>query len=861
VGSTNSEQASPGRIEERYRAYLRTSSEAIWCFELDEPISIHLPSEVQVGLIFRRAWLAECNDAMARMYGYTSCDEITATRLPDLLIESDPRNVLYLRRFVEAGYRLQNEETVERDRSGEPRYFLNNLVGVVEDGMLARAWGTQRDITPRKLAEETQRRYRALFEATPDGLMVVDEEGNCDDVNPAMCRILKASREDLLGRSFSEFVPPSILPDVIRAFDTLKDAGSFSGEFPLRATDGSIVELAWSSRGSFYPGYHLFVVREIGAAKQQEAEMQAALARYADVERRLTLLTSGSGRLISRLERSELARAIVDLGIELVQADAVAVWRFEDATWRIEAHAGLSDAFLANAVERAGPSLESDDPVVYPDVFAAATLQSRHELYRREGIKSVLFAPLKVGGEVAGTVVFYSRSEGRFTDVDRRTTAALSNVSASALHNAALYEGRRTAEAHAHFLAEAGSLLASTLDVEATLGRIAQLAVPRLGDWCAVHLLRDDGAIEQLAASHSNPAKLRWAEQLRTKYPSHLGQDNVLAEVIRSGTSQLAERLTDEMLIHTAKDPQHLELLRALELRSVLIVPLRRADHNVGAITLATSSESRRRLGQAELALAESLAARAALAIENARLYRQAQEANELKDQFIATLSHELRTPLNALLGWSRMLADGILDASGAARALQAIQRNAQTQAQLVGDILELSRILSGKIELTLEPVEIGSLVREITESLQPMFEQKSLRVQTTFDGSLIANADRSRLQQVVLNLLTNAAKFTPEGGQVFVAGRADGVYAEIAFRDTGVGIAPEFLPHVFERFRQGEPSTSRTYGGLGIGLSVSRHLLELHRGTITAHSDGLGTGATFIVRLPMDLNVASVAR
>jgi signal transduction histidine kinase len=232
-----------------------------------------------------------------------------------------------------------------------------------------------------------------------------------------------------------------------------------------------------------------------------------------------------------------------------------------------------------------------------------------------------------------------------------------------------------------------------------------------------------------------------------------------------------------------------------------------------------------------------------------------------LKDQFIATLSHELRTPLNALLGWSRMLADGILDEAGTARALHAIQRNAQTQAQLVGDILELSRILSGKIELTLERVEIGALVREITESLQPMFQQKALQVQTAFDGPLVANVDRSRLQQVVLNLLTNAAKFTPNDGQVFVAGRADGTQAEIAFRDTGVGIAPEFLPHVFERFRQGEPSTSRTYGGLGIGLSVSRHLLELHRGTITAHSDGAGKGATFIIRLPMDLTLSHVAR
>ena len=859
MSSANSEHSS-ARIEERYRAFLRTSAEAIWCFELDEPIPTALPADAQVDLLFARAWLAECNDAMARMYSYESCDAITGTRLPDLLIESDPQNRDYLRRFVEAGYRLEDEESVERDRSGEPRYFLSNLVGIVEDGLLLRAWGTQRDVTARRLAEQTQRRYRALFEAIPDGLLVVDDDGRYVDVNPGMCRILKVTQDEVIGRHFTDFIPPSILSDAVRAFESLRTTGTCTGEFPVRASDGSLVELLWNSKGSVYPGFHLCVAREIGAAKRQEAEMHAALARYADLERRLTLLTSGSGRLISRLERAELTRAIVDLGIELVQADAVAVWRFDGEVWRVEAQAGLSETFLAAAVERQGAVIEFEDPIVYPDVFAAPNLERRYQVYRQEGINSVLVAPLKVAGEVSGCIVFYSRAANRFTDVDRRTTAALANVAASALHNVTLYEARRSAEAHAHFLAEAGSLLASTLNVERTLTQIAQLAVPRLGDWCAVHLLRDDGAIEELAVAHANPQQIGWAEQLRARYPPRPGDANGVADVIRTGVSQLFENITDDMLVQSAVDPQHLEILRALDLRSAVLVPLRRSDRSIGTITLATTTGSNRRLGRAELALAESLAARAALAIENARLFRQAQEANELKDQFIATLSHELRTPLNALLGWARMLADGILDENGARRALQAIQRNAQTQAQLVGDILELSRILSGKIELTLEPVEIGSLVREITDSLQPMFQQKALHVETTFERSLVASVDRSRLQQVVLNLLTNAVKFTPDGGDVAVTGRADGSYLELVFRDTGVGIAPEFLPHVFERFRQAEPSTSRTYGGLGIGLSVSRHLLELHQGTITAHSEGPGRGATFVVRLPMDLNLSGVA-
>jgi signal transduction histidine kinase len=596
--------------------------------------------------------------------------------------------------------------------------------------------------------------------------------------------------------------------------------------------------------------------RETPDTRRQDIEMQVALARYADLERRLTLLTAASGRLISMLDRDELSRAIVDLGMELVQADAVAVWRQQDdGTWSVEAQRGLSDAFLAASVGRPG-SVDFDEPIVFADVFAAPELEARHPVYRTEGIRSMLAAPLKVvGAPATASVVFYSHSDNHFSDVDRRTTAALANVAASAVHNSLLYDARRVAEAQAHFLAEAGSLLASTLDAEATLRKIAQLAVPQLADWCLVHMLRDDGEIEQLAAAHVNPEKMRWAEELGRKYPARPGDPTGVPEVIRSGTPQLVEVITTDMLVAAARDPQHLELLRALDPRSAVVVPLRRADRSIGAITLATTAESERRLGTAELEVAESLAARAALAIENARLYREAKQANELKDQFIATLSHELRTPLNALLGWSRMLADGILDEATTARALQSIQRNAQTQAQLVGDILELSRILSGKIELTLEPVEVGDLVQEITESLQPVFNEKSLKVATSFEQCLVATADRSRLQQVVLNLLTNAAKFTPEQGRVTVSGQIAGQLVEISFRDSGVGIAPEFLPFVFERFRQAEPSTSRTYGGLGIGLWVSRHLMELHQGTVTAHSDGLGKGSTFVVRLPMDLS------
>jgi signal transduction histidine kinase len=238
------------------------------------------------------------------------------------------------------------------------------------------------------------------------------------------------------------------------------------------------------------------------------------------------------------------------------------------------------------------------------------------------------------------------------------------------------------------------------------------------------------------------------------------------------------------------------------------------------------------------------------LATDNARLYEEAQEANRLKDEFFATLSHELRTPINAVLGWAQLLTDGVLAGAGQGRAVQAISRNARAQAQLLTDILEMSRIVSGKLELALEDVDVPALALDLIESLRPTFDAKRLDIREAFEPGLHVSADRARLQQVLFNLLSNAAKFTPSGGWIELSARADGDEAVIQVRDNGAGIAPEFMPHVFERFRQGDGSATREHGGLGIGLAVARHIVDLHGGTIEVDSDGPGAGATFTVRL-----------
>ena len=229
-----------------------------------------------------------------------------------------------------------------------------------------------------------------------------------------------------------------------------------------------------------------------------------------------------------------------------------------------------------------------------------------------------------------------------------------------------------------------------------------------------------------------------------------------------------------------------------------------------------------------------------------------AEEANRLKDEFLATVSHELRTPLTAILGWSNMLLAGGLNDEMRARALDIIHRNAQSQNQLISDLLDVSRIISGKLRLDLRTVELPAIIEAAVEATGPAAEAKGVRLTTALDPrSGPINGDADRLQQVVWNLLTNAIKFTDEGGEIKVSLRSVDTRVEITVRDTGMGIAAEFLPHIFDRFRQADPGTNRVHGGMGLGLSIVRQLVELHGGTVRAESEGRGKGSTFTVNLP----------
>ena len=368
---------------------------------------------------------------------------------------------------------------------------------------------------------------------------------------------------------------------------------------------------------------------------------------------------------------------------------------------------------------------------------------------------------------------------------------------------------QRRAEEYERLLGLATAALASSPEFERTVADVATALVPRFGAACAVHFAGEHGPHQVAAAG--DRALLPDAAQI--------------GEVMASGAPAIEGRL--------------------------MVLPLRARGRIFGAITLS-AGRAPQAFDRDDAAFAAQLADYVALAADHARLFRDLQRANHLKDEFLATLSHELRTPLNAVLGWTRMLRRGTVPPERTHAVLDTIERNAAAQMQLVEELLDLSAMAAGGLRLNVTRVDLRELIGGAVETIRPAADGKSLRVRLTIapDVNEVA-ADPGRLRQVLWNLLSNAVKFTQPGGIVEIAVTRGAADVEVRVRDTGNGITADFLPHVFEAFRQADSSSARSVGGLGLGLAIVRHIVEAHGGTAGVHSDGPGRGSTFTIRLP----------
>jgi PAS domain S-box-containing protein len=482
--------------------------------------------------------------------------------------------------------------------------------------------------------------------------------------------------------------------------------------------------------------------------------------------------------------------------------------------------------------------------VLPDDVRAVRDVQRDVYGLRRDGrrfLAEISVSPLVTDGGPLITAVVRDITDRRRLEDDRDDRG---RVEVARAHAEEI--GRR-----ASFLAEASRVLAASLDYEATLRSVARVAIPYLADYVLVDVLETQGRLRRLAAAHRDPV-------LEERLASAPGQSPVtsgtsaLEAVIERGEPTLVRDVSDAWLAARARDAEHLGAAAGARPTSLMLVPLRARGRTLGVVSFALLNGTRR-YALADLALAEDLAQRAALAADNARLYREAQDASRAKDEFLAVLSHELRTPLTPVLGWVRMLRTGTLAPEAAERALDTVERNTRLQAQLVEDLLDVSRIIAGKLSLNLRPVALGPIVDMVIEGAAASALAKSIIVTRQVEPDLPRiEADANRLQQVVANLLSNAVKFTPAGGRVEVSVARTGDDLRLTVADTGDGLAPEVAPHIFDRFRQADSTITRQYGGLGLGLSIVRHIVERHGGTVQAASAGPGHGTTFTVTLPI---------
>jgi len=412
---------------------------------------------------------------------------------------------------------------------------------------------------------------------------------------------------------------------------------------------------------------------------------------------------------------------------------------------------------------------------------------------------------------------------------------------------------RKRAEQDAKFLADASAILASLVDIDSALERVARLAVPLFSDWMTVDLLDETGEeLRRIAAAHVDPDKVRIANDSHRRFPPKRSSQRGPWTVVRHGKSRFVPILTEEIIEEYAHNEEHLAMLRKLDLRSYIAVPLSARGRAFGVLTFI-AAESGRRYTEADLVVAEDLAHRASVAIENARLFHEVREADKRKEEFLSLLAHELRNPLAPVRTGLQILKLTSGQGGQAAANIGMMERQVEHLVRLVDDLVDVSRVMRTTIELRRTPVEVARVVARAVETSQPMIqaERHALTIEVPKEP-LWVDGDLVRLSQVVGNLLNNAARYTPPGGRIELRVERDETEVVLRVKDSGIGIGKDMLPKIWGMFVQADRSTTSAQAGMGIGLTLVKSLVEMHGGAVQVQSEGVGKGSEFIVRLPL---------
>lgn len=568
--------------------------------------------------------------------------------------------------------------------------------------------------------------------------------------------------------------------------------------------------------------------------------------------------------LVRTLTPGEVVVAFGAAGMRAVGADGVAVGLLDPATNQLDL------VYRQGAVG----DLPADPGPVPPETSLVRAVRERTAAWladgeqqtggqpgvgRSSGSRAILPLVSREGG--LGAVAFYFSGQRDFRPEDRTFMQLLVHQCVQALERARLYEAEKTAriaaqvaERRVSLLAQASARLGASLDYGEALADIARLIVPDLADWCVIHLLDGSGVPYLLTVAHTDPERAGLLRDLVSEYPPDPSAEVGYARVLRTGAPELLTEISAATMRRAARDPEQLERLQALGLHSQVTVPIRSRNQLFGAISLIRA-ETARPYQSTDLALAEELAARVGQVIDNVELFETTRRASQAKSDFLAVMSHELRTPLNAIIGYADLILLGVPDTAPPHVRTQTgrIRSAAHHLLQLVDEVLSFSRVESGLETATREPVDLSALIREAMVMVEPAATEKGLELQVELPAAPIEGvSDGRKFRQIMTNLLSNAVKFT-EQGHITVRLQTDSAGVTIDVTDTGIGISQESLPHIFDPFWQVEQSSTRRFGGTGLGLGVARRLARLLGGDVVVRST-LGKGSTFTVTLPLQL-------
>jgi PAS domain S-box-containing protein len=811
------------------------------------------------------------------------------------------------------GETVYNVEMVIIPKAGTTRTLLTSGRAISDaQGNKRGAVVVMHDITDRKQAEAELLISDTALQQLPDAILLTDLEGKIQRWLGNAEQIFGYTAVEAIGRPVNFLHDPTIRATMTATIiRSMRETGSFFGEVPCIRKDGSAVPIETTSKTVYdkagTPLFFIGINKDITERKQAEAERaqlirqqvqeQTARLEAEAAQQRSAFLVEVSMALAASLDYEQTLQSVTRLAVpyfadwcsvDLLNEDqsisrvAVAhsdpdkvqlAWELAE---RFPRH--LDDGYGISQVMKTGQS-EIVIAITNEQLTAAVTNLDYLEILRGIGLKSCIITPLQARGRVLGSISFvFAESDRHYAPADLTLAEDLARRAAIAIDNARLYYTAKQAKQAAETAADRTARLqtvTAALSESLTPIQVAEVIVEQsiaaVGADAALMVLLKQGEILEIVRSVGYGVEIAESQK---QFSIHASVP--LAEAVKTGEPVWSEPLEQRLVRY----PHLAESYKSLPFQAWISLPLMVEGKAVGGLSL--SFKQFKQLSQDDREFILTLTRQCAQAIFRAQLYEaernaraEAEQANRLKDEFLAVLSHELRSPLNPILGWSKLLQNQNHDPATAMRGLQTIERNAKLQTQLIEDLLDVSRILQGKLNLNVASVNLKTAIEAAIETVRLAAEAKAIRIQTRFDPTVgYISGDASRLQQVVWNLLSNAVKFTPQGGQVEVKlslvthhwsmGDLNQLikneqgqpiidkFAQITVTDTGQGITPEFLPYIFDRFRQADSKTTRKFGGLGLGLAIVRQLVELHGGTVQASSPGEGQGATFTVRLPL---------